>query len=527
MRSVKEPIALFIYLIAATILVYYVPVGLNRLLFLLFLILFYRSKKNYLWIAFLFIIIEQPGGLFSGGLRNDQLRLPIYSIMPGFSFAFEQLFVLTALVKARKMRVRFSPVPFLRQNLYRLGMYFLWLLVVTIALGVSFDSLRILYKVIVNLTLFYSLFFLIHEKREFVSFFRLIFPFALIAFFLQLQSITVGHQLITAFKPDVLNTAGVLGNFESQRPIEMSGLLLLTFFGSLYFLTDSKKQFQKNYLLLVNIVSYFAIIITATRSWVIALTGGYILTLLFIPSQSTRLLLKYSLIIILIVVLLFSFVLFKNQYDSAMERITTIGLLAKGDITAGGTLQRYDKRAPAVLNAFKKSTILFGAGFSDHYYRHGDGHVGFHNFLFNTGIVGALLLGLFLYKLVRYTFFLDSQLSSDNPYKNSIKIFPIAVIAMLLLNGGVQVIGYDVGFSRTLIFIVILFYLNNQITNAVLSQEGITNPNSAQLINVEGTRMPVNDLRREQILINVSTSPNLGELKSGVLVSLTNCKGHQ
>lgn len=474
MNFIKELSWLCVMLMASVFLVYYVPVGLTRVLFLPFLFLFYQSKRNYLWIAFIFVLIEQPGGLFSGGLVDDTTRLPIYNIMPGFSFTFVQFFIMTALFKAWNMRTAFKPAPFLRKGLKSLALYFLMLLPITIALGLSMDVFRNLYKVIVNLTLYYSMYFLIRKEQDFVNFFRLIFPFAFAALFLQLYSLVVGHQLVTIFVPDITSIQGVLYG-EIKRPIEMSTILIMAFYSSMYFVVAKKSLINRNYALVVNIVSYFSIIITASRSWVIAFTVSYVLTIIIFHKQLSRQLIKTFVVTSLAVILLFSSAVFSNQYYSALKRISTIELLVKGDVTAGSTAKRYDIRAPRVLEGFKESSIFLGAGFSNHYLQYQDGHVGFHNLLLNAGIVGVIVFGLFFFRILRTTFVLDRRLSSDNPYKNSLKIFPIVIIGMLLLNTGIQVIGYDIYLKHTLFFCIMLFFLNNQIASAFSNQESIDN----------------------------------------------------
>lgn len=479
MKTLRDLFELLFYLALAAFLIYNVPASLNRIFFPLFLILFYRSKNNYIWLAFFFIILEEPSGLYSGGLTIDELRLPAYTIMPKISIGFEQLFIITALVKTLKYKISFSPIALIQQNLKRLGIYFIWLVIVTIAFGISFNGARNLYKIAVNLTLFYSMFFLMRQESDFISFFRLIFPFAFLSLALQSYSLLAGHQLITSYKPDIISTQGILGIEGINRPIEMPHLLLLSFFGSLYFLANGNKYFLKIYLVLINLVSYFAIFLTATRGWIVAFTVSYILFFLFIPSKSIKIAIRYFAIFLLALVLLFSFSIFKNQYNSVSERVSTLKLLVQGDITLGGTVGRYNIVAPQLLEAFKESTILFGAGFSDYYLANANSHIGFHNFLFNAGIVGIILLGFFLCKLIFYPLTINARLHLYNPYKGAIKVFSIAIIALMLINNMSQFFGYDVGLNRIFSSAVILFFLSNQISKALSFSDDYNNESAA------------------------------------------------
>jgi hypothetical protein len=281
--------------------------------------------------------------------------------------------------------------------------------------------------------------------------------------------------LIFLFKQDVFSVQGDLSEYSDiKRPIEMVHILFLTFIGSLYFIIDSRKKFSTNYLLTINILSIFSIILTATRSWVVTFAAAYLLTILLIPRKTTKVLLKYSVPILIIVAVMLSSSRIRRQYHNAMGRIKTVEYLMRGDITAGHSSSRFDKRAPMVMKAFKGTTILFGAGFSDYYMKHTDSHVGFQNLLLNTGIAGCLLLAFFVIQFIRYTFSLSDRLDDENPLKRSIVMFPITVMCLVLINGASQFIGYDLVTSRILVLIIMLFFSNNQIRMAEMTEADIS-----------------------------------------------------
>ena len=79
---------------------------------------------------------------------------------------------------------------------------------------------------------------------------------------------------------------------------------------------------------------------------------------------------------------------------NSWSRVITVEKVIEGDITGGGTISRYDIRAPKVMEGFFSSSVVFGAGFSNHYYKYSDGHVGYHNILLNAGLTGSFI---FLY----------------------------------------------------------------------------------------------------------------------------------
>jgi len=466
-KQLKEHLKLLALVVLAFVLIYFVPQGFNKVIFLIFPVLFLKSKKNYLWIAFLFVLLEQPGGLFFGGTVDDPFRLPLYNISAGISFSFEQIMILIALYKAVSMHQKFNP--FFKKPLFYLFIYFILLVFLSIFMGMSFANYRMLFRNVVNLTLFYSIFFLMRDKEDWKMFFTVIFPFVFFALLFQIFSLINGYQLIHLFRPGILSTQGVVGKVSqgfTDRPIEMVHFALISFIASLFYLSTDKKYFNRSFLITVNTISFVTIFLTATRTWVISMIFAYLLYVISSPKQIGRQILRFGLAIFLIFTLA-SFSIIDNQFGSAFDRIMTLELFAKGDITAGGTAQRFDRRAPKVIAAFEKGNMLFGSGFSDHYYKYADSHVGFHNFLFNAGIIGSFLLLLFILIYFNRIISLFLMLKDKNIYKKSILIFAIAITAILILQSSTQFIGYDVSTTRVLTLSLLLYFSSTIYNKAI------------------------------------------------------------
>ena len=466
MKDRNSFLNLAIMVFCALVLVYFIPNSFSKFLFPLFCVLFYRSKRNALWIAFFLILIETPGGLFSGGLREDLVRLPIYPLAAGVSISFEQLFICTAFIKAFKKKVSYKPLRFIADYFRSLGIYFILLIGISFFFGISFKGFSYLYQVIVNLSFFYSIYFLFADESEFVNFFKLILPLAFIAFSLQFYSMIFGHQLIALFKPAVLSTQGVFGEVET-RPIEMGHILMLTFYGSLYFLFNNKKHFNQRYLLVVNVISFTSIFITATRTWFVAFILTYILLFLFMPKRMLKITLKNSLVLAGAIVLLLSSTLLKNQFSHAYKRISTVELMIRGDITGGGTADRFNKKAPKVMAAFKESSIMFGAGFSDLYREKGNAHIGYQNLLLNTGLFGFFIIYWGVAKILYLCLKIKFKLANKNPYKDSFLVILLWMTAILIINSGTQMIGYDLPMARILVLSLFIYFFNNQVKIAL------------------------------------------------------------
>lgn len=473
MKERNDYIVLFLALGAAFVFVYFIPVLLNRFLFFIFIYLFYKSDRDYIWLAFLFILIEGPGGLFRGGTRIDEMRLPLYTLSSGYSITFLQIFILTAFFKALKKKIKFNPVPFLKNKLIILLYYFIFLTIMGVFINFSIDIVAILFDVIINLTLFYSVYCLFTKESDYVNIFRMLIPFGFLTLVLQLYQLSVGHSLITYFKPEIKSYHGTFDvTGIDVRPIESTTIITFLFLFSMYFLMHKKQYFNNNVLLALNIISFFSIFITGTRSYVIMFSVFYILCLIFISLKFSNILLKYSLAGVFTILIIFSSDLFVDQLSRAFLRISTIELIAEGDITAGGTMQRYDISAPAVMKAFyEESTIIFGSGFSKTYFERANYHVGFHNLLFNAGIVGAILFAVFFGSVILNTIWINRKINTNNPYKDILKIFPIIIVSLMFVNGGTMFVGYDAPLSRIILLIFILYFLNNQISCAVKWEE--------------------------------------------------------
>ncbi|MBN1181399.1 MAG: hypothetical protein JXB49_03870 [Bacteroidales bacterium] len=460
-RGIIEIFELLSYLLIAFILVYFVNVRINRFLFLIFLPLIWRSKRDYLWLAFFFILMEQPGGLFSGGLRADPYRLPIYSFAPGFSIAFHELIILVFFVKTLakgNFKKNYQRTVF-NKELKMLLILYVVLIIISPLLGLSVNSLTNIVKLSIALTLLYSLFRLINNDEQIVRFLGILFPFVFVALALQIYGMINGQQLVALIKPGTSVVQGVYDLADNKtnwfRPIEMGHAMLISFTGSLWLIAKGNSVFNKQYLLLVNLISFLVIFLTGTRTWVISFGAGYLLFFLFMGVKAPKFLFRSFIAIVLFVIIINAIPVINNQIRNSWSRIITVEEVIEGDITGGGTISRYDVRAPKVMEGFMSSSIILGAGFSDHFYRYADGHVGYHNILLNTGIAGLLLILYAIFKIIRYPFIIARKVKFFNDQLLKISVIPLVIL--MFINNGTQMIGFTPdGINR---FILMFFAL--------------------------------------------------------------------
>ncbi len=471
-KRIPEFLELLFFLFLGFILVYFVNVRINRLLFLLFLPLVWFSKRDYFWLVFFFILMEQPGGLFSGGLRDDPLRLPIYSIAPGISIAFHELIVIILFAKTLFNRGYWTNYinPFFLKYLSLLLYLFIALVLVSPLMGMGINSMVNVIKLSISLSLFYSVVRILNSEDQIMRFFRLIFPFAFVALVLQTYGLINGTQLIALVKPGVLSTQGVYDISGRQtgwlRPIEMSHAMLITFTGSLWLLAKGNSEFRKQYILLINFLSFLVIFLSGTRSWVISFIIGYVLFFFFMGIKIPKLMLRSFIAIMLFIFIVIKFPVINMQIQNSWDRIKTVEKVLEGDITGGATISRYDVRAPKVMEGFMSSSIILGAGFSDHFYRFADGHVGYHNILLNTGIAGILLIFFVIIKVIRYPFIGIKKYKIINSQFIKISILPLVIL--LLINNGTQTIGFTPdGVNRIILMVFALIMIDMSVKTSI------------------------------------------------------------
>jgi hypothetical protein len=456
-KKQSDFLTVIFFISIAFLLVYFVPVTINNLLWLLFIPLVWNSSKDYIWLIFLLILYDMPGGLFYGGERGDALRLPIYSIVSGFSFTIQDFLLITLLFKiiVRKGYSGFNiwKELFYGKSLVSLFYYFIILLLITFILGAGFDEMRMLYRIIINLLLVVVIINVLNTKNILFKFLNTLFPFVFIALLLQSYSLINGHQLITLFKPDIIAINGEYGRTDGSwnRAIEMSYTIFICFMGSLYFLkTQRLSSRYRNYYMAILFLSYLSMFLSGSRSWFIAYSLGIVLFFIGGISSFHKIIGPIILSTVIIIILINVSPSINGQVNNAWSRLVTVKEVTSDEgFQESSAAGRYDDRAPRVLEGFFQSTIVFGAGFSKLNSVYSDVHVGYHNLLLNGGVFGMFLWLSFFGKL-----FLKAYYFSLNFFS----VFPI--IALLFINFGVQTIGYNSTWEMLFLFSFSLALIN-------------------------------------------------------------------
>jgi hypothetical protein len=457
----KENNQLYLLLIICFFSVYYLPVIITRILFAGFILFIFRTKKDYFWLVFFFILNDAPGRLFSAGTHEELMRLPIYSFGKGFSFGFQELFLIAYLLKAifRKERLDFV---FIKQ--FKLFFLFGALVVIFSWLfGINSGTLLPTFRALLPWSWVIIFPFFIRDKVTLVNVSRLLFPVVFLSLASQISTYFTGMYWDSFYVHTQILEENISPGGEALRSYSSVYIILFCIFQSCFYLFTDNPSFNRNYLILLIFISSISVFLTSIRGWIIGLSVSYLLFILFI--QSGKSLWNIFRIIILsallIMILQFIYPVIGRQIDNSLTRLSTMEDLARGDLTARGTVSRITERSPIVMNEFWKSPI-FGWGFTNNFYEYSDGHVGNQNILLNVGIIGYSFL-LFIYLSI----FFKIWRWSTNPsvvayYGSSLKIFAIAMLAIFIIHSSsTQFWGYNLHFDQLQKLLFYAFFLSS------------------------------------------------------------------
>ncbi len=454
----KEIFKFYSLFIITVFVVYYTPDIFSQLVFLFFIILFLKSKKNYFWFAFIFVLYVEPNGLFSGQLFSEFQKIPIYNfgeklIINFFDFFFIAVYFKFLLHKKRMKLILSNP---LRILLGFMIFSYLYSIVLGMTLSIHFFTIRNWLPFL----LFFSFPSLVDSEKDYLKFMYLLFPMILfvltgqifeIVFGIKLASLLLGDINLIASLNDIPEYTGLL------RVINASYLSFFCFLFSLFLLNLKSRINNKFYIYVILSASIFSIYLSATRGWIIAFIIILFLYFLRVENNIFSTFGKIALITILIFILLQFSPTLKKQTKNVADRLMTMKALIQGDITAQNTLSRLNIRGPKVMRKYWEHPV-FGWGVSFESYRNWDGHVGNQSLLMQAGIVGFILFFYYLFSLVRISFQIEKKISKVNKYKNSLHIFSIALFGLFIIHSSsAQMFGL-IAKQRTN-FIITLFFL--------------------------------------------------------------------
>lgn len=470
--SHKDIYFFFALYAVAIITVYLLPDIVAYIYFGLLIFLFWRSDKNALWFILAFCLLDPPGNLFP---QDFNYGLPF---IPGINLRFIEVFIYVAFIKAIKQKAKFQTV-FLK-SYQLLFLLIVLLLLFTALLNTSLISILITVKWLFVWSLVYSIPKLLDKFDDWIFLFRTAFIIVFIGFFSQLLHLVLGHPPSYLFGTD-FNPMTVYDDFQLEqldphnydvqeaRPLSSSSIVQMAFIGAMFFLKFKKSLFQNNYLLLVIIISYLSILLTATRGWFISFSIA--LLLYFALVQKSNKTISAIILVLILVPLLLQVPVVRKQLQGSVKRISTVESILRGDISAGGTSAR-DEYSKVLFKYWSESPIL-GWGFTDFYKDNGNGHAGLANLLFSVGILGYLIFIYFWYKLFFIPIQTIKRLSITNPFKRSLIVLSIGFLTFFILHStSGQQFGFYLGFGSGILSQTLFYSFSSYFIMQALKAEG-------------------------------------------------------
>lgn len=431
----KDTIILYLFYFIVITTVYFTSGPVANILFLLILVLFYRSDNTPFWIALFFMLYDSPGYLLH--FFDTAHNLGLYGIPLGGErdLYFSELFFLTAFFKAYF-------TPHIRKNSNFRVFYIIIALVIIYIFVISFfyeTSLNRFFRGFRGITHFLMLFALprlLPSLKEYSKLFDYVMPFVFLVLGVQIFELGSGVRTVQLLGGVLHETDTLLveGQFGVARPLYSFYILEFIVIGCLFKLSQFNKESQ-GYYTLIMILALMSTTLSATRGVSLAIAMMVILYLIFVSREITKFvssLFKYSFILIsLYLIIIFTSPILVDQFSRTFERLSTLTFLFEGDITAGGSLGRLSVRIPTIMIKIHQNPI-FGFGISDDFWDYHDGHIGHHNMVLNAGILGYMIFIVLLFSFFVKFAKLSSLLEKSNALSRTVLVPIIAMIGILI-----------------------------------------------------------------------------------------------
>ncbi|MGK9369478.1 hypothetical protein ACSSWA_11310 [Melioribacter sp. Ez-97] len=449
MKIKSDLIKIFILLFLSIVAIYFVP-ALKTFFLVTTLILFYFDKpqNDYFWVFFVLLFVDNPGNLF---WKETESIIKVGPIV----FSFLQFFIIIAVLKIVIKKSHYNNIKvFYAKSSIPYLIWLIFLLIEGLILGIEGGGrtgYRYLYQF--GLTFFiFPIFFvmpyMIKGMADLVKFFRIVSIFVVLNFISQVYNLIIGQSFHTLFGGTIplgYDDSTTFENYERMlRPVYFVYSSFYAFILAPFYLYTKMNGFKRNYLYFIFVVSLLSVFITATRGWILAFFAYIIiLTIIdtFITKKFTTPKIIFSLFVVMII-MVSTIPIAKQQFFASLERFETLKLLLQGDPTLGGTNIRLTSRLSPVLDKFKDRPIT-GWGFSKVGMEIHDGHVGNASLIMVGGIIGGIVVFIFLWNLIHKQLKLYKHLTLFNVYRYEILIISSSLIILLIIHStSAQVFGF-------------------------------------------------------------------------------------
>ena len=428
-----------IIFIGAVFAVYYAPSIVNYLYFLVMLGLFWRSKKDYFWFGFFFILINTPANLFFETFAGAVKRLPLYTFLPGLSLSVFDSFILLSLAKAFYLKKHLGKSFIVSRSAKFLLFYVLLAsFPMTFIIGSEYSESGFFntFRPYFYYTIILSFFYLIEKPEDIYKFGYLTAPYVLVTLGDQLYLLMTGKIFASLINPATVRSV-VKNTITGGARAYFAGFLLIyyAFSFGLQLRMNRKYEVINGFGYMVMILALSAFILSATRSYLmmpLVTLFGYVLY----GKRAVPDLIKMALVSVVFAIIFFSLNLI--SWESFMKGIWPRFEAFFNVIFGGGDLQKFDtvgSRLESDLPELWESiqfSPLFGAGFSGWFRKYVNNDLGFLNTVLNLGWIGFIFFINFIVFFLKDVNFWASRKYSDQDSRVILKSVAMIFFGVLL-----------------------------------------------------------------------------------------------
>lgn len=387
-----------------SISIYYIKLPIVRTFYYISILSFYfLSKRDEMWIPLLFFMCAPIFQMFS-----QRPYVWIVELTPTVGVSWWTAMPLVIFAKYYNRKYNDNKIEDLVRKKYSVYAFYAVFLILwgTLLYRHSAASVLMTWNCLtIMLMFFYLRSAFTYQKLLHVS--SIIFVFSIVIVVINTIELIMGNIITYYFTFGAIRT--LISNIEGEEFMRRTLGTFVSYYAlimSLFYIANKRNDFNYIYLIIVSALSWFNILNSGTRGWMLStivlmfmymlLYSRKILTMLFVPK------IVLSLVFIATTVYLFIPAEVTRNLRVSFDRFATLeAVVYEGDMTAGGTVGRWDQRGPRVLTRFSESPI-FGFGYSRVMQEYWDGHVGNHVLLLEGGIVGMIVVYLTVMLLIYY-----------------------------------------------------------------------------------------------------------------------------
>lgn len=413
--SIKEIIQLYFFLVTTIFIFSFFPYFFRVIWSVILFIVTYRSDKNYFWLAFFFVILIQPFGLFDISAFNSSIGgPPVISFGSSFTFTFNHLFLIIFLIKAYLSKTTVNV--FYRNSILYILYYFLFLILLSVVLWhTGFKSIINEIKTSVFWLLAFIYPKLIQKRENVYKFIYLILPVSLLVF------IDAGYYVFSEGKY-LLSMFNVPFNYNPDLYRYMIkgwlGFLLVFILSNILYYIDRRR---KTLFLVISIASLIVEILSGTRSWFV------IFVIIILVNYLEYRNLKTLFIYLIVFIIGFTFASRNDRFANAFDRTITVFEINQDGSNSNKAIDyKIEERLPVQIALIKTNPIT-GWGFTNF---KKDVDVGVIGQIAEMGVIGLFLFIILWHRFYRET--KNAMQKSNIKFKNVFKILRIGFLGLLI-----------------------------------------------------------------------------------------------